>query len=492
MNWSARNRETALVLAGSGMVLFAIAAAALLRFPLLETYNVQILTLEEQVVAQPTLGPALTLGIGLAFGSYVAGYLALRQAEPHGRHTLLIACVLIPPLASGFALLFIHPTSSLDLYDYLYRGHMAAQYGANSFVQTPEDLRSLDRLYWYTAWRRSPTAYGPLWELISVGVARIAGPNLFNLILGFKLVSFAGWLATAGAIAVATPPGVRLLGLYLWLWNPLALWELAGAGHNDGVMLAWIMIAMACLRRRPLLALTLITVAALFKYVAALLWLPALAAILAQTPGWRERLSLTVQAGLVSAALVLIAYAPWWAGSATLEQFAARRELVSNTPFALYRAFVREHIPHDVLLERIGRMTTTLLVLGVAAATWLSARRPQATTLIGCGLLLWFQSVGTAWFQPWYLTWPLALAALHPRVGQLGGLLGALSLGALLTYPAFAALQPWLNWPLKEAPWQALILALLYGPPLLALAWLRRPRATQSRLLVTPQQQEAT
>jgi len=38
-------------------------------------------------------------------------------------------------------------------------------------------------------------------------------------------------------------PARRLLGTFLYAWNPLALIELAGNGHNDGMLICLLLLA---------------------------------------------------------------------------------------------------------------------------------------------------------------------------------------------------------------------------------------------------------
>jgi hypothetical protein len=464
----------ALLACGLGMLL--IYGVAMARFPLLRTYKTQILTLEQQAMGDPRLGPLLALACGLLFLLYAGGYAALRGLDRAPGP--LIALVALPPLLAAAMLLLTHPTSSLDLYDYLYRGHVAARYGANNFIQSPEDFKAIDRLYWYTAWRRATTAYGPLWEALSIVVAQLAGTKLLGLLLGFKLTSALGWLLCGAAIWWAGQPGQRLLGLYLWLWNPLVLWELVGAGHNDGWMLCCGLLAFGLLGRRPTLALLLITLGALFKYPLALLWPLLLLAALAGTPTWQTRLSLLLRAGLLCALLGTLAYLPWWAGPAMLDQLRDRVELFANSPLALLRAIWLPTSTKDVLDPQLMLVGLGALVLGLLVAAWRAWRSPQQIVSTSAGLLAWFLVAGSAWFQPWYLSWLVGLLALRPALLRGHATLGALSLGALLLYPAASALRPLLGWPGDGVAWQALVLLLLYLPPLIAgIAWRRRPAA---------------
>jgi hypothetical protein len=463
---SALSNPAWLVVCGVGMLL--ICAAALARFPLLATYRVQILTLEQQVAADGRLAPGLVLASLLLCALYIAGYLALSKTlrpplSPRRRRELWLIVLLAPLLAAGL-LLWIHPTTSLDLYDYLYRGHMAARYGANNFIQSPEELRELDRLYWYTAWRRAHTAYGPLWEAMSIAVARLSGTTLLPLLVGFKLLSALGWLLCALAIGLLSRPGQRLLAAYLWLWNPLVLWELVGAGHNDGWMLLFGLLAYGALGQRPTLALLLLTVGALIKYPLALLWPLLLAVALAQQPTLRARVLFGLGAGLLCAALVVLAYAPWWVGPATLEQFRDRDGLFTNSPLALLRALWLPHGEERQIEALLSQISLGLLGLGVGVASLWAWRRPRQLPMIGAGLLLWFVAACSPWVQPWYLVWPIGLLALHPRQVRPRIVLALIALSGLLVYPAYAALRPLLGWPGDGAAWQGVILALLYLP----------------------------
>jgi hypothetical protein len=448
-----------------------IFAAALVRFPLLQTYHIQILTLDQQVLASPHLAPALVAGIVLLCALYIGGYVALsglvRRATAQSRIAILV--VVVVGVAALLMLLFTHPTTSLDLYDYLYRGQIAARYGANNFVQSPEDFRTVDQLYWYTAWRRATTAYGPLWELLSVAVARLSGTGLLALLIGFKLLSALGWLLCAGAIWLSSPHEQRSLALYLWLWNPLVLWELIGAGHNDGWMLLFALLAFWALPRFPTLALLLLTAGTLIKYPLGLLAPVLLAAALAERPSWRERCALLLRVVLLCGLFVLIAYAPWWVGPATLQQLHERADLFTNSPLALLRALWSPEHRGPLLDTRLMLLGQLLLGAGVVAASLWAWFRPAQRVSAGAALLLWFSVAASPWVQPWYFVWPIGLFALQPRQVRPRITLAAFALSGLLLYPAYSALRPLLGWPGNEVRWQFLVLVLLYLPPLLIL-----------------------
>src|SRR6185295_14935407 len=156
-------------------------------------------------------GLALLLGVLLLFGAYALGALALRprttddrrptiddhpflyggpsaaaqttagteappyrERRPKGGLTLL--ALIGFPLLFLALLLWVYPATSVDLYDYLFRGRMLARYGANTFIQVPQDY-SPDPLFDFVAWRHAVTAYGPVWEGLSWLTARLAGQH---------------------------------------------------------------------------------------------------------------------------------------------------------------------------------------------------------------------------------------------------------------------------------------------------------------------------
>lgn len=503
------------VLLGLGSAI--VYAAALLRFPLVGIYNYPLQNLDKLTLSDRATGIVLGGSVLLLFASYATGALLLDRAVelgPHGGRRLA-------PVVLGFPVLFIvllllvYPTTSVDLYDYLFRGRMLARYNANTFLLVPRDFRT-DPLFPYVAWKGAVTAYGPVWEGMSWLVARLAGEasgaggtnatrdaELLRLllaykglaVLGFGLCSVAIW-AALGRLA----PERRWFGLYLWLWNPLVLWESIAAGHNDAWMALLIVLAVWALggqrganarqgtsrpgspapvrpRGRALLALLALTAGGLIKYLTLVLVPVLLGAALGQLRTWRERRRLVLVGGLVCTVVVVLAYAPFWAGWETLRNFSDRRALFTASWLAALQLWLLDRgVARELAQAIAAAIGLGLLCFGVIWATWRAWSAPRAVAAHALWLLLWFLFVCNPWFQPWYLLWALALVALQPwRIRLLWGV-GLFCCTAMLSYVAGSFLRPALSWDAESAGWNALVSVLIYGPPLLALGWSYRAR----------------
>ena len=487
---------------------------ALLRFPLAELYTRLRFNLADFTHSDIRTGLVITACTIALFISYTLGALVVKGLPR--RYSFVPALILIIPLIFVAILLFTQPATSLDLYDYLFRGRMLARYHANTFVQVPRDFES-DPLFKQVAWRGAVTAYGPLWEGMSWLTAWLAGEApgaipvsnnaaLLQLMFAYKINATLGFLLCGAAIWGALgriAPKQRWLGLYLWLWNPLAIWESVAAGHNDAWMTALIVLAVWALTprrgeplvrrrrntitRQPLaswpdafsavsafsaqLAFLALTIGGLIKYVAFFFGPTALMAALRQLPSWRKRLQLILISGVVCSALVVVAYAQFWVGMDTLTNVSARENLFTASWLATLQPLligIVSEAQSKLLATRIGLI---LLLPGVLWSAWRGWRAPRDVSGHMLWLLLWFLFVCNPWFQPWYLLWALGLVALQPWRARLVWTVILFCLTSMLSYSAVAFLRPALGWNANSAAWNAVLSVLIYLPPLIALGW---------------------
>lgn len=403
-------------------------------------YNVWALDLRPlRDIAKLTRGdPAAQAAYVLTFAALSALYYAAWRVC-RGRTGPAIWRALIAGLAAAnFVLLWLYPIGAADVFDNILRGRITAVHGGNPFYETPRAHRS-DPFYRYSAWPDATSAYGPAWELLAAGASRLAGDDGLANLLAFKLLGVLFYVGCAALIARFLrrhAPERALQGVCLFAWNPLVLYETAGNGHNDIVMVFLILLGLEALsRRRPTLGALAFTGGALVKFIPALLVPIALAAGLRAHSGWR-RLVFLAGTGLACAALVLAAYVPFlWDGEWRRALALDRRATLFTTSLP---AFVQAQLEPRLGLADSQRLVSVVaagatalvaLLAGVwtwrrAAADWLTSVRAVA------GVLLVYLLVACLWFQAWYAIWPVALAALLPE-GALARLIVLFSYSAL-------------------------------------------------------------
>lgn len=382
-------------------------------------------------------------------------------------------------LAYSASLLPAYPGESLDIFDYIVRGRMQAMFGVSPLATTPDAFPGVP-FYEYATWKGWVDAYGPLWEGPSGMIARAVGAlspaTLPDYILGYRLLAIAMAGLCGGLIFVIVRRAApRLAGVALatWLWNPLLLISTALGGHNDGIMLAFMLLALLSVQReRWLLGLLALGLAAHVK-IMALLLLPALLLGLVRRRGWRRASGTGLAALAIMLPLSWVLYQPF-GGWATLPRMVRERAILTyNSPanIAFDILYRYRHWPVTQARQVVIR-GSTLLFLVVAAALllwfwWRTRARPIDDAWIarvGIVITMAYLLVGCFWFQEWYVMWVLVLAALLPSSSFTLRGLPLFSLGALLSNISTEFLNQDPLHRLKPLPIDTIMVVLLWGP----------------------------
>jgi hypothetical protein len=377
-------------------------------------------------------------------------------SQPH-RSRWLYGLIVGAWLAWTMVLMTMAPAGeSHDLFDYIFRGRMMVELHANPLVELPNAYASAP-YYLYLAWHSNVDTYGPLWEMASAGVAAsvhwvaqglgwwktigLSCPDrpascrlLMVYITGYRLLACTLTGVCAGLIAAIvrrSRPHLVPAALVVWLWNPLTLLSTAVGGHNDLLLLAlWLASLWLMQRQRPFLALLTLILAAQVK-LTALIWLPVYVLWIVRKWGWRRAVG-RVGGGLVlGLAISWLLYLPF-GGWATLPRMLYERSLyLANSPSEVIYNFGKDlpGWPQWVARHLTTQLPNWLFLISVGL--WLvwrfnflpkRWRRSQNlheaaddylwASITWMGLL--YLLIGAFWFQPWYLLWVLAPAALLP------------------------------------------------------------------------------
>ena len=309
--------------------------------------------------------------------------------------------------------------------------------------------------------------YGPLWAWMAGIVALLGQKVVFVEFVVSKVVLLAAWIGTLALLRrVAERRSTRdaAISLCLMAWLPGPLWMTLGEGHNDIVMVMFLVLWLALVTgRRPLAGPLALIGATTVKYVAApLLGVEALYVFLTRRAAWR-----VYAATLGGAAVVgLLVFAPFLRTGEFLGPLRHMRGWVFWTPAAALMEFT------GILGRYVGlSVTRPLFTTGLIIVLFFQLRslwhRPSPDTLIRVALALvsleTFALVGHVW--PWFLLWGLPFAVMSWRhwLGQ--------------AFLAVVVLSPVLNIAWMIAPdwrYRGLFGMVMYGGAIfltLALSW---------------------
>jgi hypothetical protein len=239
-------------------------------------------------------------------------------------------------------------------------------------------------------WRDTTSGYGPGFTAVSTLPALAAGTSRDRAQLGYRLLAVAGILASLLLLARRgrNPAAVALLG-----WNPLIALHYAGGGHSDAWMMA--LLVLAVLVRGTPAAGASWALAASFKTILPVILFPL---EFARTRGRKPR-RFWIALGAVAVPVIVastVAFGPNWI---TASLAAAH---VSAAFGGVHWAEQAGLTHRDAVAVCALVFTATYLLLFVVA--WRTGRSSLGRA---AGALCLLSSL----LRPWYVLWPLALAA---------------------------------------------------------------------------------
>jgi hypothetical protein len=153
------------------------------------------------------------------------------------------AAMIAAALAAGTTLL-VPPMLSGDVFGYVAYGRVSGLYGLDPYVSGREALTQAgDPAAAFVVWS-TPFPYGPLWAMVAGTIAWL-GQSAGLWLEVFLHKALAALALVTGALLgarIAAPARRGAVALAIAL-NPLLLVESAGSGHNDALMMAFVMWA---------------------------------------------------------------------------------------------------------------------------------------------------------------------------------------------------------------------------------------------------------
>jgi len=290
--------------------------------------------------------------------------------------------------------------------------------------------------------------YGPLWALISGIVAWISGSNVLAAAVLFKLLlagALVGSLILIWELLDDYAVYYRCLGVALFGWLPLTLTEFAADGHNDIVMVFFLLLWLYLLRKGRMTAASVALAASvLIKYVTAPLFLLE---ILYFYYSLRRPLRTIVLPLAASGALMVAVTGLFFRSTEFFEAASTMRSWHFFTPQEAI-ALVCRWIGLSGRLKYLPMLVFPLTSV-YEGVRYFKLRTDDSFRLLVLAVMATILFTAPGHIFPWYLLWVTPLCALLPSQP-----LSRWVIGAALAFPfallplQFSSLSGLMRWEL--------------------------------------------
>jgi hypothetical protein len=303
---------------------------------------------------------------------------------------------------------------SHDVYSYLDYARLGVVHDLNPYGHPPLAAPA-DPAYADVTWTEATSAYGPLFTLATYPLAWLPVGLAIAVLKAVAALSVLALALVVSGLAAWRGADPLRAAAFLAL-NPLVLVHVVGGAHNDGLTMLLAMLAVAAvLSTRELSAGMALTAAIATKASAAFIAPFALLATAKAGPMGRyvepESTYRPIGRLLLGAALgaVVIGGAAYFGfGWDWLQAFGLAGENQGRTSYLSVPITVARLTGLDPDAIRLLALFLFLtLFLQLALWTWRGFDWVRAAGWTAAGLLL-----ATSWLLPWYLIWPLPLAAI--------------------------------------------------------------------------------
>ncbi len=386
------------------------------------------------------------LGLGIVVWLDLLWKVRSRRGVPVAALWYLGAAWVLPLAIAG-------PLFSRDIYSYAALGEMVThhispyRYGPNVLGGTSY-LNTVDPF-----WGNAKSPYGPAFLGLAALITTITIHHAFATMVGLRLLA----LASAVGIGVYIPRLAREYGFdgglvfTLAVLNPVTIYHLISAGHNDVLMLAFLVAGLYYAKiSRPVLGVVLVTLAALVKVPAEIGVLYIGWHWLGEGKPLKERARPVVTAFLVSGIVMELAAKVTGLGWGWVLALSTPGQVRSPAVPTTAMAYWLHDVSHLIGLSvGLGAYLTLTRLLGFAisglGALYFLFHSSYYGSLKAIGYTFLVVTLFAPVIQPWYIAWGLILLAVNP--------------------------SPRVTWGIVIVSISAMVLGLPGGPPIIATAF---------------------
>jgi alpha-1,6-mannosyltransferase len=373
----------------------------------------------------------------------------------------------------GTTLALAYPTTAIDVLIYAVRTRGWALYGLNPLATAPQALPGDPWVSLAAEWADAPSPYGLVWEGLSLLAFRLVSGDFLAHLFALKASTTLAHLGCAGLVALTLrylKPDWALVGTAAFAWNPLALLESAGNGHNDILMVFFLLLAVYfAASNRRWLVIPALTLSIFTKFIPVMVLPFFLLYLIRQGRSWGKRLAVAAGNLALAGGLGVALMAPVWPGW----QAWAIRSLgqgAGKSPFTLLVLILRPWLTTNVAFDVSRYLLGGLFLLIYLWLAWRALSDPPTLERVilapTFGVFFWYLMLPNQQFHAWYLLWPLAMAVLlipstaFTRIVVFG-------LTALLSITLYETLRVWWWDILTPLVIHAVAIPFVFGLPLL-------------------------
>lgn len=335
-------------------------------------------------------------------------------------------------------LLLAVPMFSRDIYSYLAQGTLL-RLGYDPYevgpVANPGVL--LDNVS--GIWTTTTAPYGPAFLLLAAGVTAITGSSIIAGAVLLRIVMLPGLAMMIWAIPkLAHHLGGRAaVGVWIGVLNPLVLVHLVGGGHNEILMVGFMVAGLAlALEQHPFIGIGVVAVGVAVKATAGaalpfIVWIamaqrrratgapegePDFPArqwwkLFARTAGGGIGVFAAVLAAISTAAGVGIGWIVALTGSAKIINWLSVPTMLAHLVRMSIFWFSNVQLTQILTFTRV---LSGLALVGIILWAWWRGRRTEYDAVRGVLIVLVAICLLSPAALPWYYSWPLAVAAGFP------------------------------------------------------------------------------
>ncbi len=438
-----------------------IYTAFTIAFPLTKYYNI-VPPLDYTKLTNYSLAGLLAyiFGIGILFWIYIwiLRHVIQQQIKFDFRFVLITSTIF------ASILVFSYPQTAIDIFIYVIRTRGWALYGMQPLATAPEMLPASDLWLGLAGeWMDAPSPYGPVWEWLSLGAFHLSGGHFLGHLFALKVIAALAYLGSVWMVYLILRdlrPNWAIVGTIAFAWNPLVLLESVQNGHNDIVMVFFMLAAVwVFIKLRngvpdrntvPSVSIAfciLMTASILVKFVTLAILPFFLLAIAFQKRKWHQSILAFMGYGASITTLLAIGMLPLWPGAdkwAVLEaNSGAGRSLLALLVLALKDA-LGTNPAFDIsraLLYTICSLVFVYFIWKIIANRGRSIELPIQGSFC---LLFVYILFAAPTFHAWYLLWFLPFGSLLiPQQRAISAGI-VFSITALFAIPYFETIRVWI------------------------------------------------